>query len=99
MVVLAEPVVLLWQAEGLTVLAGAGLVDGSRGYSNACGSWTVVLPLSVRRLFRRQVVQDFSTGVEEPHVSVNLRLLFVRLVFSCGLHLYEGRLARISLVF
>lgn len=65
MVPLAEPVLLLWQAEGLTVLAGAGLVDGSRGHGDACGSWAVVLPLGVRHLFRRQVVQDFSTGVEE----------------------------------
>lgn len=51
-VVLAEPVLLLRQAEGLTVLAGAGLVDGSGGYGDACGSWTVVLPLGVRHLFR-----------------------------------------------
>lgn len=63
MAVLAGPVLLLGQAEGPTVLAGAGLVDGSGGYSNACGSWTV-LSLRMRHLFGRQIVQDFSTGAE-----------------------------------
>lgn len=92
---LAEPVGWLRQAEGLTVLAGAGLVDGGGGYGDACGSWAV-LPLGVRRLLGRQVVQDFSTGAEEPRVSANRRPL---LVFSCAPHLYEGRRARISLVF
>lgn len=99
MVLLAEAVLLLWQTGGLTVLAGAGLVDGSRGYGDACGSWTVVLPLGMRHLFRRQVVQNFSTGGKKPYVSVKLRLLFVRLAVFCRLHLYEGRRAKISLVF